>query len=60
MIGHATQKFAFRLPARRAKARRTSAKIDNEVLDGALALFTFQCSTNFGASFVSIGAARKR
>ena len=38
MIGHATQKFAFRLPARRVKARRTSAKIDNEVLDGALAL----------------------
>ena len=44
MIGHATQKFAFRLPARRAKALRSGAKIDNEVLDGALALFTFQCS----------------
>ena len=52
MIGHATQKFAFRLPARRAKALRSGAKINNEGLDGALALFTFQCSTNFGASLI--------
>ncbi len=50
MIGHATQKFAFPLPARRAKALRSGAKIDNEGLYGTLALFIFQCSTNFGAS----------
>jgi hypothetical protein len=52
MIGHATHKFAIRLPARRAKALRSGAKIDDEGLDSALALFTFQCSANFRASLI--------